>query len=83
MSGAPVNPVFRAKFRKRQFSAIFRTWHGGCNTSCMTDGMVRRSPRRLEMTLSFNLQKLALSVFGALVASSLFVTAAVGPVPVI
>ena len=35
------------------------------------------------MTLSFNVQKLALSVFGALVASSLFLAAAVGPVPVI
>ena len=35
------------------------------------------------MTVSFNLQKLALSVFGALVASSLFLTAAVGPVPII
>jgi hypothetical protein len=35
------------------------------------------------MTLSINLQKLALSVFGALVASSLFLSAAIGPVPVI
>ena len=35
------------------------------------------------MSISFNLQKLALSVFGALVASGLFLTAAVGPVPVI
>jgi hypothetical protein len=35
------------------------------------------------MTLSINLQKLALSVFGALVASSLFISAAVGPVSVI
>lgn len=35
------------------------------------------------MTLSINLQKLALSVFGALVASSLFLSAAVGPGQVI
>lgn len=35
------------------------------------------------MTLSINLQKLALSVFGALVASSLFLSAAMGPVQVI
>jgi hypothetical protein len=35
------------------------------------------------MTLSINLQKLALSVFGALVASSLFLCAAVGPIQVI
>jgi hypothetical protein len=35
------------------------------------------------MSVSFNLQKLALSVFGALVASSLFLTAAVGPVPIV
>jgi hypothetical protein len=39
--------------------------------------------RRLKMTLSFTMQKLALSVFGALVASSLFISAAIGPVPVI
>jgi hypothetical protein len=35
------------------------------------------------MTLSFNLQQLAVSVIGALIASSLFISAAVGPVPVI
>jgi hypothetical protein len=36
------------------------------------------------MTLSYNsLQTLALSLVGALVASSLFLSAAVGPVPVI
>ena len=36
------------------------------------------------MTLSFNsLQSLAISLVGALVASSLFLSAAVGPVPVI
>lgn len=35
------------------------------------------------MTLSFTLQQLALSVIGALVASSLFISAAIGPVPVI
>jgi hypothetical protein len=36
------------------------------------------------MTLSYSyLQTLAFSVVGALVASSLFITAAVGPVPVI
>jgi hypothetical protein len=35
------------------------------------------------MTVSYNLQKLVVSVFGALVASSLFLTAAMGPVPVL
>jgi len=35
------------------------------------------------MTISLNLQQLALSVIGALVASSLFISAAVGPVPVV
>jgi hypothetical protein len=35
------------------------------------------------MTLSFNIQQLAVSVIGALVASSLFISAAVGPVPII
>ena len=36
------------------------------------------------MTLSYaNMQQLALSVIGALVASSLFISAAVGPVPIV
>lgn len=35
------------------------------------------------MTLSFNLQQLVVSVVGALIASSLFISAAIGPVPVI
>jgi hypothetical protein len=35
------------------------------------------------MTFSFNLQQLAVSVVGALIASSLFISAAVGPVPII
>ena len=35
------------------------------------------------MSLSYSLQSLAISLFGALVASSLFLSAAVGPVPVI
>ena len=36
------------------------------------------------MTLSFNaMQSLALSLVGALVASSLFLSAAIGPVPMI
>ena len=49
----------------------------------MTDGWSAGRPKEITMSVSFNLQKLALSVFGALVASSLFLTAAVGPVPVI
>lgn len=36
------------------------------------------------MTLSYaNLQRFAVSIVGALVASSLFISAAIGPVPVI
>jgi hypothetical protein len=36
------------------------------------------------MTISnTNLQQLAVSVFGALIAASVFVSAAIGPVPVI
>ena len=69
--------------RKPQFSAVFRIWHGARNTLCMTGGWSAGRPKEITMTVSFNLQKLALSVFGALIASSLFVTAAVGPVPVI
>ena len=35
------------------------------------------------MSLYANLQHVALSIVGALLASSLFVTAAIGPVPVL
>jgi len=36
------------------------------------------------MTFSYaNIQQMALSVIGALVASSLFISAAVGPVPIL
>jgi hypothetical protein len=35
------------------------------------------------MSISLNLQQLAVSVIGALLASSMFISAAVGPVPVI
>ena len=36
------------------------------------------------MTLSYaNLQRFAVSIVGALVASSLFISAAVGPVPIV
>jgi len=35
------------------------------------------------MTISLNIQQLAVSLIGALVASSLFISAAVGPVPII
>ena len=73
----------RRNSRKSQFSAIFRNWHGGCNISCMTGGWSTGRPKENKMSVSINLQKLALSVFGALVASSLLLTAAVGPVPII
>ena len=65
-------------------SAIFCTWHGGCNFPGMAAGWSLGRSRRYEMTLSINsLQSLAISLVGALVASSLFLSAAVGPVPVI
>ncbi len=80
MPGA-VEPLPRRQcFRKPQISAIFCTWHGGCNISCMTGGWSAGRQKEIIMSVSFNLQKLALSVFGALVASSLFLTAAAGPV---
>ena len=70
-------------FRKWRFSAIFRIWHGARNTLCMTDGWSAGPPKEITMSVSLNLQKLVVSVFGALVASSLFLAAAAGPVPVI
>jgi hypothetical protein len=83
MLGVTETAPARRIFRKPWISAIFRTWHGGCNTSCMTGGWSAGRPKEIKMSVSLNLQKLALSVFGALVASSLFLAAAVGPVPVI
>ena len=35
------------------------------------------------MTMSYNFSQLMVSLVGALIASSLFITAAVGPVPII
>jgi hypothetical protein len=50
----------------------------------MAAGWSRSQFRRYEMTLSINtLQTLAVSLVGALVASSLFLSAAIGPVPMI
>ena len=80
MLGAAETVSGSGKIRKPQFSAIFRIWHGARNTLCMTGGWSAGRPKENKMSVSFNLQKLALSVFGALVASSLFLTAAAGPV---
>ena len=49
----------------------------------MTAGWSGGQVQGRHKMLSFNLQQIAVSVIGALVASSLFITAAVGPVPVI
>ena len=50
----------------------------------MTAGWPHGRTRRYEMTLSLNtLQTLTVSLVGALVASSLFLSAAIGPVPII
>lgn len=68
--------------QKSQFSAIFHTWHGRCKTAGMTAGWSGGQVQEDKM-LSFNLQQIAVSIIGALVASSLFISAAVGPVPVI
>ena len=50
----------------------------------MIAGWSHDQPRRYEMTLSINsLQTLAFSLVGALVASSLFLSAVVGPVSMV
>ena len=69
--------------KKARFSAIFCNWHGVCSSSGMVDGWSAGRIWRLTMTLSFNLQSLLVSALGALIASSLFLSAAIGPVPVI
>ena len=83
MLGAAQEGREACDFRKARISAVFRIWHGARNTLCMTGGWSAGRQKEINMSVSFNLQKLALSVFGALVASSLFLTAAVGPVPIV
>lgn len=66
--------------QKWRFSPIPALWHAFCNTF----GMVPDSPVPFKgrQTMTFtnaSVQQLALSVLGAFVAASLFVTAAVGP----
>ncbi len=57
--------------------SLQNSWHGR--------RMVRTARfRETKMTFSYiSLQQLALSIFGAVVTSSLLISAAVGPVPVI
>jgi hypothetical protein len=77
-NGSPA-PHFQKTADFRRFPQLAR-----CSQYPLHDRrMVRWSTKEIEMSVSFNLQKLALSVFGALVASSLFLTAALGPVPIV
>jgi hypothetical protein len=66
---------------KPQISAISAVWHGACSIACIRR-MVRPGFQGVT-TMTFNLSnmsQLAVSVFGALIAATLFVSAAVGPV---
>lgn len=70
------------KFRIPQFSAIFYVWHGLCRTVGMTPDGPDGRHRSKTMTLSYaNMQSIVASVFGALIVSSMFISAA-GSVPI-
>jgi hypothetical protein len=70
--------------KKWRISAVFHVWHGGCNLPGMTAGWSGGQVQgRYKMTIHANLHQIALSVLGALMASSLFLSAAVSSAPVI
>ncbi len=69
--------------QKWGFPAIFCIWHGGCNIPGMTAGRSGGQVQGRYKMIYANLHQIALSVVGALVASSLFITAAVSSAPVI
>jgi hypothetical protein len=82
---ARVNRAFSRAFGKfGGFPPFFATGTAGAiSLAWLRDGP-KAGSRRYDMTLSLNtMQSLALSLVGALVASSLFLSAAVGPVPMI
>jgi hypothetical protein len=66
--------------RKWRNSAVPSVWHALCIAMCIR----RNGPTGIQgvttMTFNVNVQQLAVSVFGALLAATLFVSAAVGPV---
>jgi hypothetical protein len=79
--GAPDLPSADKQIEKPRISAISEVWHGSCNPFCIR----RNGPTGIQgvTTMSFNISnmpQLAVSVFGALLAATLFVSAAVGPV---
>jgi len=83
--GEPNLEGFPKLSRKWRISAVFDNWHGACKFLDMADGWPGRpGSGRLKMTLSYiSLQQIAVSIIGAVVASSLFLTAAAGPVSLI
>jgi hypothetical protein len=68
------------KLKKWRISAVFRTWHGGCNSLDIPPDGPDGKIRRLKMTFNFaNVQQLAVSALGAVLAATLFISAAVAP----
>ena len=63
------------------FLPFVHVWHGDCKTPDIRFGSTRAGSGSKTMTYNFSgLQQFAMSVVGALIASSLFISAAVGPV---
>ncbi|MBV8686700.1 MAG: hypothetical protein JOZ90_11295 [Alphaproteobacteria bacterium] len=68
-------------FKKPRISAIPSIWHGLCNTLGMAPDSPDAGSGSKTMSFNFaNAQQFAVSIVGALVAATLFVSAAVGPV---
>jgi hypothetical protein len=61
------------------FSAISAVWHDLCNILSHGAGSSGAGSGRKTMTFNATMSQLAVSIVGALVAATLFVSAAVGP----
>jgi hypothetical protein len=70
----------RGRYQNRSFAPFFAVGTAGANVvASLPDGPVARSGRK-TMTFNFaNVQQFAISAIGALLAASLFISAAVGP----
>lgn len=61
--------------------ALSVNWHAPCNADGIRDGMIRRTHKGvMTMFRKIELQRLTVSLLGALVLSAACVTAAVAPV---
>jgi hypothetical protein len=57
-------------------------WHGSCIVSCVAGNLASHTRTRRCNMHTLNLRQAAVSLSGAFVAAMLFISAAVGPLPV-